>query len=203
MYQTRRTGLRPGHTQTITIAARNINASFIVTSIRTMIDGDLLLREVTATERTSLAPDWINQYQSWFGGPSNTVTSVQTPGGGGSGRSVYWFGGSDTSAVQSPTPDWVPAAARSAVQVTIDTVVRGTTAGTMIVRIRADSGTVTARLRNVSDGVTVGTSSAVASASFQTVSFNVTLTTGSRIYQLELLPSVANVDVALGSAFLE
>lgn len=115
------------------------------------------------------------------------------------GTSLYDFGGSLTEFVQSPTPTWVSANAR---QISID---GGSGGGlcTLTVRIRAISGTVTARLRDVTNNVTAGQSAAVAAPNYGTQVIAVTLSAGVATYEVQLLPSVANEDVNLGSAYLE
>jgi hypothetical protein len=195
-YQTNDAGLKPGQTQTINIPTRNVNNVFILTEVRTQQDGDLLLRAVTALEGSIFQPGWRNLYQQWLQ-PLTQVTVV--PGAAGGGRTVHFLGGSAVEYVQSPGPDWIPA---SAIQVILDTIARGSAAATITVRLRATAGSVTARLRNLSDGTTVGTSAAVSSTSWQTVTFSCTLTPGSKVYEIQVLSSIADTDVAC-VAYLE
>ena len=199
LYPTHDKGLAPGQIQTINLPTRNVNNTFLIAEIVAVDVGfvDRLERTVTAIEGSVYQPGWRDVYQQWGGGGAPTVVS----GGGASaaGRRVYFLGGSAISWVQSSGPDWIPIDADTGGdpghQVTIDTVAIGGTTVTVTVRMRARSGTVTARLRNVSDGTTAGTSTAVNSTTFQTVTFSAALTAGSKIYRLELLPSLANVDV--------
>lgn len=190
-YDTYETGLKPGQTQTITLATRNVNNTFLLTEVETRNnEANLVMRSVTAIEGSFYQGSWRNLYRQWSSGVANVFPVVTSVAGQ---RIAYFLGGSAVEAVQSATPTWVPS---SAVQVTLDTVARGSVNAIVTVRLKAASGNVTARLRNVSDGITVGTSAAVASPTFQTVTFAVTLTAGSKIYQLEVLPSAANVDVS-------
>jgi hypothetical protein len=108
-------------------------------------------------------------------------------------RPAYFLGGNDALYKQSPTPTWVPV---DAVRVVIDTNIRQSNTGVAYVRLRASSGTVQARLWNVTDGTVAGTSAVVSSTSWTDADFAVTLATGSKVYELQVLPSLANVDVA-------
>ena len=201
-YETRGKGLLPGETQTINLPARNVNTSFLLTEIVTTDDthADGLRRRVSALEGSVYQPGWRDVYKQWSGGGSSAGSVIAGGGGATAGRRTYFLGGSSTQYAQSAVPDWIAAsgeaAGSGAHQVTIDTVALGDTTVTVTVRLRAASGSVTARLRNVSDGTTVGTSAAVALTTWQTVTFTVTLTAGTKIYELQLLPSVANTDVA-------
>ena len=203
-YDTYALGLRPGQTQTITIAARNVNNTFAITDVTARnTKGNLVLFSVSAVEGSSVqvADQWRDTYKQWSGGVTGSAQAVSGGGGGASVVGmVYDFGGSDTEWVQSPGPSWIVANSKEA---RIDTTVRGSTVARCYVRLRARSGGVTAMLHNTSDGVTVGMSTMVSSTSFQTVSFPVALTPGSKLYQIYLLPSLANVDCQCGSAYLE
>jgi hypothetical protein len=197
-YQTRTVGIRPGQTQTINLSRRNINNSFLVQRVDTSEDKhNALARMVTAIEGTKVQSSWRDTYKQWSAGGSGTGAVVS--GGGGtvvvSGSTpIYTLAASALEAARSATPTWL---AIGAVQVTIDTVARGTTAATVTVRLKARTAgvTVQARLYNVSDGVSVGTSLVVTSTAWVTDVFAVVLTAGSKIYELQVLPGTANSDV--------
>lgn len=181
----------PGQTQTINLPDRNVNNTFLVTEVVVKEEAwDYLTQYVTALEGSMFQPGWRNLYQQWL---SPLTQGTVVPGTAGAGRTVHFLGGSSVEFVQSPTPDWVAA---SAIEVTLDTLARGSASATVTVRLRATAGTIMARLRNLSDGTTVGTSSVVASTTWETVTFAVTLTAGSKIYELQVLPSLADTDVA-------
>ena len=197
-YGTLRKGLAPGQTQTITLARRNVNNVFIITDVnRSSFGQQDTLSQVTALEGAVYQPGWRNLYQQWLQ-PLTTVTVV--PGTAGPGRQAFFFGGSSIEYVDSGSPfDWVPidgTVADPGMQVALDTVARGSTSLLVTARLRAASGTVQCRLRNISDGLTVGTSAVVSSATWQTVTFTATLTAGSKIYRAELLGSQNGVDIA-------
>ena len=197
-YATLRKGLEPGQTQTINLPLRNVNNVFIITDVNRSSYGQQdVISRVTALEGAIYQPGWRNLYQQWLQ-PLTTVTVV--PGTAGPGRQAFFFGGSSIEYVDSGTPfDWVPidgTVADPGMQVALDTAARGSTLMTATVRLRASSGTVQCRLRNISDGVTVGTSAVVNSTTWQTVTFAVTLTNGSKIYRAELLGSQDGVDLA-------
>lgn len=199
-YLTYRSGIRPGQTQTITLPKRSLSGTFTIKDVRTFAVGNVIRYAVTASQGTVLKGGWRQQYQQWSGARSSMAVAVITGGSvSASGRKAYYLGGSAPEYVQSSSPDWIAA---SAVQIVVDTVERGTTDATVTVRLRSRSGSVTARLRNMTDGSTVGTSGAVTSTSWQTTTFAVTLTAGTKTYELQLLPGSANVDVA-GVGFME
>jgi hypothetical protein len=73
-YTTRGVGIKPGQTQTITIAARNINATYLITDVRSHDDADNKLRRyVTAVQGTTLRPTWRETYKQWSGVGSATA----------------------------------------------------------------------------------------------------------------------------------
>jgi hypothetical protein len=207
-YQTKRLGICPGQSQTIQIASRNIDGVFLITDVITNhMMGDYILRSITAVESLILqsVERWRDKYKQWSGSTSGSGSTISVNIGGGGGGSpvanvIYSFGGSDTEWVQDPTPTWKSANSR---QITIDTAVRGFVIGTVHVRLRSAAGSVTARLWNVTDGVAVGTGVAITSTSFVTTTFGISLTAGSKTYEIQLLPSVANTDVQMGSGYME
>jgi hypothetical protein len=216
-YQTFRTALRVGMQQTINSAIRFVNANFTIQDIvaQELVDGRVL-RSVTAAEGVvAKGSAWRDTVKGWsgkIGGSSVSVggITITTGGGGGGGGRAYFLGGDGAQWMRSATPTWVPmmgqpdngATRRGGVELTLDPAVLGTTDGTVTIRLRSRSGTVTARLRNVTDGSTAGTSAVVTNTELQTVTFAVTLATGSKVYRLELLPGTANVDVQ-GIAYIE
>jgi hypothetical protein len=196
-YQTLQTGLEPGMSQTITLAARGINNTYLVTEVNTEIRGAVAMRRVRATEGVVYKTGWREQARSLFSGGSSSARSLAGVVGGGlsSVRSFVFLGGSASDYVQDPTPTWVDA---SPMTVTIDTVPRGTTSADVTVTMRAlDAGvTVQARLYDVTAGAPCpGTSAVVTSTTWTTVTFTATLTAGSHRYKLQLLPGAANADV--------
>jgi hypothetical protein len=214
-YFTRKAGLLPGMTQTIQCAKRSINSSCIITALdTTWIEGNILERTVTAvTGAVYKGSKWRDQYKKWSGAGTSASSfsgSVTISTGGSGGRSVYFLGGVPEVWVRSATPTWVPvhgtstgtSGDRGGIEYVIDTAVRGSNTGTVFARLRAKSGSVTARLWDIDTGVSVGSSIPITSTVFVNVSFPVALTTGSKRYRLELLPSVPNVDVN-GVAYFE
>jgi hypothetical protein len=197
-YTTRTIGIRPNQIQTINLPRRNINNTFLVQTVETY-EGPkkgVLQRDVVAIEGTVVQSSWRDTYRQWAA--SGSVAGSSSGGVvvlSGGGAKVYFLGASAIEAVRSATPTWVAA---GAVQVTIDTVERGTTSATVTVRLKARAGgvSVQARLYNVSDSASVGSSTTVTSTSWQTVTFAVTLASGSKIYELQVLPGSANQDVS-------
>ncbi len=202
-YLTKRTGLAIGQTQTITRVKRGLNATFLITDIQTVVDQKaVLIHTITTISGSVYQGSWRDIYKQWSGGASQ-VTAV--PGTAGAGRTAWFLGGSAIQYVQSPAPTWTPidgTAADPGTQIPLDTVARGSATATVHIRLRARAGTVQARLRDLSNNLTVGTSAVVGTTTFTQADFSVTLTPGANIYRIELLPSVPNTDVA-AIAFLE
>lgn len=200
-YVTPLPGLKPGQVQTIDLSHRNISGVHLITQVRVhdRVETELWY-EVKAVSGSSTLPEsWMATYQGWSrgGGGSSGGAAVVVVSGGGA--QTFFLGGNALLQVQSGVPDWVAA---DAVRVTIDTSTRGSLTGTVQARLKAANGTVTARLRNITDGTTVGTSAVVSTPDWTDVSFAVALTPGSKTYELQVLPSLANTDVAAVGTFV-
>ena len=197
-YVTLQTGLTPGMSQTITLAARGVDNTYLVTEVNTEDYGGVALRRVRATEGVVYKTGWREQARSLFGGGGSSARSlagVVSAGGSGFVRFFVFLGGSASNYVQDATPTWVDA---SPMEVTIDTVPRGTLSADVTVQLRAlEAGvSVNARLFDVTAvSACPGTSSTVTSTTWTTVTFTATLTAGSHRYKLQLLPGAANKDV--------
>lgn len=201
-YETYERGLIPGQTQTINISQRHLNNTFLLTDVesRGMDARDptkSVRRRVAAIEGLVYQTGWREAVKAW-GGSGGGLTMPSISGGGASGftRFAYYLGGSGLDFVQSPTPTWVAA---NPLQVQINTVPRGTLSASVTVRLRAlEAGvSVQARLFDYTDTVAcAGVSAVVTSTTWTTAVFTVTLTAGSHYYGLQLLPGVANADVA-------
>jgi hypothetical protein len=210
-YKTREYGLKVGDIQTITVSQRGLSNTFLITDITTRsVPRGLLEYEVIAIEGSAIQATWRDTYKQWGSGSGGSTVVGGGTGGTSATRFAYYLGGNGIDATSSPTPTWVPAAGggaigQGAIVVQIDTVTRGTTAATIVARLRAlDAGvSVSARLYDITAAAPcAGTSSVVTSTSWQTVSWGVTLTAGAHLYELQLLPTVANAPV-LGTAYLE
>lgn len=193
VYNSLTSGFHPGQTQTVTVSKRNINNTFMITDVHIIGNEDgIVARQVQAIEGSnSIGGGWRNLYRQWTTGSGGTAYGIPTTG---SQKHTYFLGGMEDIWYVSPGgTTWI--AAGGGVQAIIDTTLMGSTSMTVYVRLRARSGSVTARLRNVSDNTTAGTSAAVTSTSFVMTTFAVTLTAGSKIYELQLLASVSDEEV--------
>jgi hypothetical protein len=203
-YFTRRPGLRAGQLQSVSFPSRAFVNNALIHEVIARDDRlTELLYEVRVVESGTQVDDWRRTYERWSGGAAGGVT-VGGGGGGGGGGGVRWIflGGDMVSSVQSSVPTWTPA---SPFQVQIDTAQAGSLSAMVTAWVRAASGSVTVRLRNVSDNTIAGTSAVVTPPNWETwqrVTFAVTLTAGAKLYQVEVLPSLANTDVAAW-AYLE
>jgi hypothetical protein len=201
-YTTPTPGCHPGQTQTITDANHNISGLHLIIDVKiTDRMENVLVYDISAIAGTGTVPEsWMDTYRLWFNsgvsGAGGSVSNVSlTPSTAGQ---AFFLGGNITIRRQSSIPDWVPA---DAVRVTIDTAVRGSQVGVVRARVLADAGTVTTRLRNITDGTTAGISGAVSGTDWQDVFFSVSLAAGAKVYELQVLPSVANSDVAAVGTF--
>lgn len=208
-YPTDEPGLKPGMTQVIDYAPRNINNTFLITDIDTReIAGGVLMHFVKAIEGLIYQTGWRETYRQWGGGGSLTVAV----GGGGAPTMRYAIplGGTGTDFV-IPSNAWVPASGGGVIgqnpfQAQINTVARGTTAATVTGRLRAeDAGVgVKARLYDVTDNVAcAGESALVTDTNWQTVTFGVTLTAGSHFYELQLWCATVDAWVRAAGFILE
>jgi|SRR5215471_2037886 len=220
-YQTDDLGLHPGQVQYLNLPTRGLSAVFLITDVQITNTLDRSLRRtVTALEGTAFqSPPADVLFRQWSGIGGTAAAAVlpapatggPTGGGGGTGRTSYFLGGSGLEAKRTATAGaWVPATGgaaigQGAIQIQIDTTTRGSTVATVTARLRvATAGpSVVARLYNVTDGIAApGTSAPVTGTAWQTVVFTVTLTAGAKFYELQLQPSVANADV-FGVAYVE
>jgi hypothetical protein len=195
-YETHSSGLLPGQIQSIVITKHNVSGIHVITAVDIAdVKETVFTYRVRAVSGSDALPEsWMQTYQVWSRGSSSVGgSSTGTIFAGTPMRPAYFLGGNDALYKQSPTPTWVPV---DAVRVVIDTNIRQSNTGVAYVRLRASSGTVQARLWNVTDGTVAGTSAVVSSTSWTDADFAVTLATGSKVYELQVLPSLANVDVA-------
>lgn len=207
-YLTRRAGLFPGMTQTIQASRRFLNNACLITEVRTQMlnEGALMDRFVTAIYNsasgvgdTFRSSPWRDQYRKWAGSGSSAQTVSGSGGGGSTPSAVGRYIPLQMNAglfVQVGTGGlWAPAdgmaAGQSGIQIYLDPTELGTTIGTIYVRLKAASGSVTARLRNAGNTYTAGTSTAVTSTTYVTVSFPVSIIAD--YYLLEISPSVAGI----------
>jgi hypothetical protein len=92
------------------------------------------------------------------------------------------------------------------VRAVIDPASTGSTVATVTLRVRAlDAGvSVRARLYNATTAASAGEQvTAVTATDWTLVSFPVALASGSNQYEIQLLPGVANADVAYAGAYVE
>ncbi len=80
-YRTRRTGLKPGQTQTITITRRNLNSTVTITDVVTKeLLSRELMRDVTAVTDVTPQGSWRDTYKLWAGDKSGGTTGITLPG---------------------------------------------------------------------------------------------------------------------------
>lgn len=210
--------LVPGMTQLINLPSRHVNNTFLITevNIRPAPDSFDMWSTVLAIEGLVYQTGWRETYRRWNGGGTRSVNGVEVGGGGvAPQRYAYPLGGSGQEAVESSVPDWVPVAGGPAIgggsyKVQINTVPRGTTAATVTVQLKVlDVGnTVQARLYDVTDDAPVtgpggGLSGVVTATDWELVTFGVTLTPGSHIYELQLLSGLADSPVMGSGGYVE
>ncbi len=113
-YQTFALGVRPGQVQTITVPARNLNGTFLITDVSSAPDpGGRVRKSVTAIESLIVQSGdaWRKLYSQWSGGLSTGGIPIAAPAGGGggggpavAGLAAFPLGGSDQARVPMGTP---------------------------------------------------------------------------------------------------
>jgi hypothetical protein len=200
-YPTTITGLHPGQTQGIVFPKYNVSGNHLITGVHIHDRLETLWQyEVTAIAGTAALPEsFMETYKLWgssAGSSAGTISVITNS----TIRQSFFLGGSEILYRQSPTtPGWIAA---DAVQVPIDTAVRGSITGVVYARVRATSGSVTARLYNVTDNMVAGTGTLKTSTSWEADSFVVALMPGNKLYELQMLPSLADTDVAATGTFV-
>jgi hypothetical protein len=98
-YTTRRTGIRPGMTQTITHAGLGLSGTFVVSEVSTSGNARFTERRVVALSGTTAVLPDRDTVQSWGGGSSSRSTAIAAIIGSGSGSSGSGggIGGSGTT----------------------------------------------------------------------------------------------------------
>jgi hypothetical protein len=179
----------PGQALTVNLSQRSApSATYLIQLVNaTCVKDDLWRYTIDATEGTEPQQSLSDELRSLFGsGASGGGASVLNvaPGSGGTVTAVPWayLGGARNTAetiASAGTYEPVPQA--------VEYVAPATYTGRVRVQLRAGSAgvEVTARLRNLTDGATVNTSSGVTSTSFTEVTFVVSIVAGKR-YRLEL-----------------
>jgi hypothetical protein len=207
----------PGTAVPLDMPARLLAENWLVTSVRIseLEDADMLF-DYQLQEGDKLQPGWIDFFKELTGGasivtggggnvPGPIAPPVPTPlpippsAGAGSGGAVF-LGGSGLEGRIAPAPTWMPASGgdgigQGAIQAKIDTAKRGSTAGKVFARLRADDAGVTAQARLwrvEGGGAQVGISAVVTSTQWTSVEFDVTLTEGNYTYELHVFPGAAN-----------
>lgn len=208
-YTTPNTDIAPGQSQTITLVDRNVSATFLVTDVELYIQpgsAARLLANVTAVEGVVYKTGWREQARRLFGGGASVSAAGFTGGGSSTSRYAQMVGSElavRAPGTWSPTPDWISVGGMA---VEIDTVARGTTSASLVVRMRPlESGnTLTARLWDLTAGSACsGTSSVISyvdadgdgESDWQIETFAVTVTPGSHVYVLQVLPGLPDSDV--------
>lgn len=216
VYQTFQDGLEPGQTQSIVLSDRGLNNTFLITQVQMRFEAqsDQFVYTVTAVEGTAKQSDWRDTYKQWSSG-SGSGSAIGVPGGGGGGSStgtkVYPLGGVRSESVRSvgSPVGWVAA---TGCQAGIDTVERGTPSAQVTVMLGTSTAgiTVKARLYDLSNGVDCGQSTTVTGSVdangdpvLTRKTFTVTLTAGSNVYELQILPSAVEEEVLAVGAFVE
>lgn len=196
-FTTREAGARAGQTLSVNIAARGLNADFLITQVETRdFSGSHLLYTITAVEGGVLPATWLDEERGTTTGSSGLVTV------GGSiiitqiGRSSYFLGGSMFAGDQSAGPSVLNAV--DYVDVMLDTAAIGpSTSVTAVVMCKtATAGSkVTPQVYNVTTASVAGTGSQVTGTTITTVTFAITVTAGQNTYRLRMTPDTADVDV--------
>jgi hypothetical protein len=185
------TGWAPGQALTVNLSQRAApSATYLIQSVNaTCVKDELWRYTITATEGSEPQRTLGDELRALFGGASSggggtSVLNIAAGSGGGTGASVPWAylgGARSTSETIAAAGTYEP------VPQSVEFVSPVTYSGRVRVQLRAaDSGVeVTARLRNLTDSTTAGTSAAVENTSFEETTFVVSVVAGKR-YRLEV-----------------
>ncbi len=186
-----------GQRLTINLTTRNLNDTFLVTSVRsTLLTDNTLRSRVEAVQGTETLGSWLDLYRQWSGSAGGSVISVLSAGSTGGGvaatRTVYPLGGASFAGSQGAT--WVDV--ENQIPITMPT---GVTSGTIYCRVRAQNAGVAVTPRLVtSSGAQAGIGTASTASTWVNQSFAAILVAG-QVYTLQVLPSSTEQDVfALG-----
>ena len=216
-YPTFEPGLEPGMTQTIALALRGLNNTFLILSVESheAVPGKLL-HVVQAVEGLAYQTGWREEWRQWVGGGNTlAIAGAGSTGAALASRFAYWLGATGVDAVETDGANWFAASGmyphalgKNPTKVQVNTVARGTVAATVTGSLQSDSvgATVKARLYDVTDSVAVGESAEVVIASaaeWALVTFGVSLTPGSHLYELNVWSDTAGAWVRAGGFYLE
>lgn len=194
VFNTLEPGARPGLTIDVDLPLRNLAGDYLITEVAISdLGGAELMYRVTAIEGGVLAPNWKDGARGGGGSGVLSGSVVVTTGVLASG--TISLGGGSAQAVIPGSGTWLP----------VVNAVPFVAPATRTVTVRADlwarsgSVTVTARLRDLSTGSTVGTSSGVTGSTPTLVSFTASVV-ATRRYELQLSANAADEGVfGLGS----
>lgn len=185
VYQTLRTDIHAGEAQTIVASLRGVNGSYVTTQVDAVENGEgEVVRTVSATLGTRAGSTWHDTVKGWGGGVSGSVVGLSLSGASTSvaaSASPVWLATSPSEFVAlEGTSTWRPATGRTGAEgglrVYLDPATRGSSSATVFARLRTKSGTVKARLYNVTAGAPAsGESDDVTSSTFSDVSFAATV----------------------------
>lgn len=182
-------GFAPGQALAVNLTLRGLNLSAIVTAVSCRIQTDgLWVYQVTATSSTAFKGTALDQWRTLLGGGgasmSGSVVSV-TAVPVSNGLMVF-LGGSRNSSIMDPTGAWQPVPN----YVPFVAVATGPAVVNAELWARHEGVSVQARLWNVTDGASAGTSSVVTSTTAFALSFAATVVVN-KTYRLEVLSSMA------------
>lgn len=184
-------GARAGQILTVNLPSDSLVGDFLITDLEMVdLDGVDLTYRITAVEGSVKTASWKDTYRQWAGNGASSgvatvgtvIITVPTPA-----PSVTQLGGSTSRSVVPGAGAWMavddaaPYVAPQSRAVTIRCVLRARDAGV----------TVTARLRDLTAGTTVATTSGVTGQTATLVSASGTVTAGHR-YELQVSADTAN-----------
>lgn len=187
-------GLRPGQVLSID-SAQSVSAS--TTALITEVRISLLTDATWRYQATAVSGIYQGSGLDYFRGLGGVATGSGIIIAGippaSAARSAYTLS-TGLEYVASGVPTWVAAAV---IKVALNPSLRGTDQVLVVVQLRAIAAgvSVQARLRNLTDSTTAGTSSVVTSTAWTDANFTATLAAGTKTYRLELLPGTANQNV--------
>ena len=207
-------GWAPGQALTVALSARSVTGAFMITQVSIeLVTAQTWHYTLTATETTTYQGNWLDQWRTLTGGGGSTsagsttvsgVTSTDLAAAVAVPVSVS-LAVTTTEQGTNVSPNTALAVAQAVRRRLSTTRLVGVSLQVRARVLSPEGGTVTLHLRDVTNSLTVGSSTAMAlTAGVVTeIIFSVTPTTGTADYELWWEATTAPINLSPGSAVLE
>jgi hypothetical protein len=207
-------GWAPGQALTVALSARSVTGAFMITQVSIeLVTAQTWHYTLTATETTTYQGNWLDQWRTLTGGGGSTSAGSTTVSGATSTDLAaavavpvsVSLAVTTTEQGTNVSPNTALAVAQAVRRRLSTTRLVGVSLQVRARVLSPEGGTVTLHLRDVTNSLTVGSSTAMAlTAGVVTeIIFSVTPTTGTADYELWWEATTAPINLSPGSAVLE